>query len=251
MNLATTELKALLSTHAFEQDIPPSIADGLAALLAQDRQIVVVTGKWDGRMSGFLADLSHGISKRSTLLRIKSPLDVEAFYAALAAQLQLPAKGALSLAARVGQRLLLPAPKGRFVLLCEAADAYKDATLEAIRQISNYPVGIVLAGTPRLLRRLGARRLSALRQRITHQLALNRRGLFANPFWPTVVLLVLGGGGLIYWLRSEPVAAPAAESSPAKPLVLRTPAPPPTPAPEQAEGEEALTLRLERELKPH
>lgn len=249
MNLATTELKALLSTHAFEQDIPPSIADGLAALLAQDRQIVVVTGKWDGRMSGFLADLCHGISKRSTLLRIKSPLDPEAFYASLAAQLHLPAKGALPVAARVGQRLLLPAPKGRFVLLCEAADAYEEATLEAIRQISNYPVGIVLAGTPRLLRRLAARPLAALRQRVTHQLALSRRGFSANPFWPTVTLLVLGGGGLIYyWLRGEPVTVPPAESPPA-PIVHRAPAPPPAPAVEQGE-DDTLALRLERELTP-
>lgn len=244
MSATTLDPAAYLSTHAYEQDIPPSIADGVAGLLAQDQRIVVVTGRTDGRMSGFLADLSHGISKRCTLLRIKAPLAPEEFFAALAAQLGLSLDGRLPAAARVGQRLMQPAPKGQFVLLCEGADQYGDATLEAIRQISNYPVSIVLAGSHRLHRRLGARRLAPLKARVTHTLALNRRWL-AKLFWPTVLLLVGLGGALVYW--AAPSAPPSEDRVPPRPIAAR-PAPPAPPAPAAAATAGDVALRLEREL---
>ncbi|MEJ5211332.1 MAG: hypothetical protein WHV61_07885 [Burkholderiales bacterium] len=259
MSAATLDPARFLSTHAYEQDIPPSIADGVAGLLAQDRHIVVVTGKMDGRMSGFLADLCHGISRQGTLLRIKAPLPPEEFHAALAAQLQLPAGGEdrLPLAARVGRRLMQPAPRGRFVLLCEAADRYEDATLEVVRQLSNYPLSIVLAGSHRLLRRLKARRLAPLFQRITHRLALNRSGLWANPFWPTLLLLLAGGGGLIYVLWTPPPLPeppPRPIVSPPAPAASRSAIPPPIPQaapshPAAAETESGLTLVLETDLR--
>lgn len=259
MSATTLDPARFLSTHAYDQDIPPSIADGVAGLLAQDRHIVVVTGRMDGRMSGFLADLCHGISRRGTLLRIKAPLPPTEFHGALAAQLQLPADGEerLPLAARIGRRLMQPAPRGRFVLLCEAADRYQDETLEAVRQLSNYPVSIVLAGSHRLWRRLKARRLAPLSQRITHRLALNRSGLLANPFWPTVLLLLAGGGGLIYVLWTppplpEPPTRPIV--SPPAPAASRPAPPPPTaqaavPEPAAAGTEAGLTLVLERDLR--
>ncbi len=262
MSATTLEPGAFLSTHAYEQDIPPSIADGVAALLAQDRQIIVVTGKMDGRMSGFLADLSHGVSKRGTLLRIKAPLPPDEFFAALAAQLALPhAQGErVPVAARVGQRLSQAAPKGRFVLLCEGADRYEDATLEAVRQISNYPVSIVLAGRPALLRRLRRRRLAPLKSRVTHRLALNRHGLLANPFWLTVALLLAGGGALLHWLLTaqpptedvlppRPISVAAPPPLPDRaPVAAPTPVAAPVAATQAGAGEAELNLVFEQDL---
>jgi hypothetical protein len=238
-----------LSTHAFEPDIPPSIADGVAHLLAQDRQIIVVTGRVDGRMAGFLADLSHGIARQGSLLRIKAPLRADEFHAALAAQLKLPTAGrtAGELAAQVGQRLQQAAPKGRYILLCEAADRYEPATLEAIRQISNHPVSIVLVGGHALTQRLQRRGLAPLRQRVTHRLALNRR-LPSSSFWLALVVLLGGGAALI--LQLLPERRPDEAGAP-RPISVRLAAPPPVqplPAAVLPAEQADLQLLLERDL---
>ena len=264
--VATTEQPLFLSSHAYEQDLPPSIADGVAGLLALDRQIIIVTGKTDGRMAGFLADLTHGISRRGSLLRIKSPLKVDEFHAALAGQLRLPpqSEAPAQLAARVGQRLQQPAPKGRYVLLCEAADQYDASTLEAIRQISNYPVSIVLVGAHILSRRLRRASLAPLRQRVTHQLALNRRGLFSPLAGAALLATLVVAAAATHFLTSgqriEDIAPP-------RPISVRaaTPVPEPTmpaaapvlateiaaqevPAPEPVITEPALHLHLDYDL---
>lgn len=256
---ATREQPPFLSTHAFEQDIPPSIADGVASLLALDRQIIVVTGKIDGRMGGFLADLSHSIAKHGSLLRIKSPLGADEFLTALAGQLNLSAGSGTvgQLAARVGQRLQEPAPKGRFVLLCEGADQYELATLEAIRQLSNHPVSIVLVGGHALRRRLRQRSLAPLQQRVTHQLALTRQ-LPTPSFWLTLVVLLGGGSALMYSLLPE---RHTEDAVPPRPISVRPPAPAQmavsAPAGEilaaasvMAPEDAGLQLLLERDLSP-
>lgn len=226
-----------LSTHAFEPDIPPSIADGVANLLAQERQIIVVTGRIDGRMGGFLADLSHGIARQGSLLRIKAPLSADEFHTALAAQLKLPTLEGTpgELAAQVGRRLDAPAPKGRYILLCEGTERYETATLEAIRQISNHPVSIALVGGHSLLQRLHRRSLAPLRQRVTHRLALNRR-LPSAAFWLALVVLLGAGAALMFPLLAE---RPADEAGVARPISVRPAAPPAQPG---------LQLLLEREL---
>lgn len=254
---ATGAPSPFLSTHAFEQDIPPSVADGVANLLAQDRQIVIVTGKIDGRMGGFLADLSHGIARRGSLLRIKSPLNADEFHAALAGQLNLPAAGDTpgQLAARVGQRLQQPAPKGRYVLLCEGADQYALPTLEAIRQLSNHPVSLVLVGSHALSRRLRGRSLAPLRQRVTHQLALSRR-LPTPSFWLALIVLLGGGSGLMSALLPH---RPAEDATVPRPISLKPAHPkaavsaraPSVPGPvgtNVASQNPDLQLLLEREL---
>jgi hypothetical protein len=231
--VATTDQPILLSNHVFEQDIPPTIADGIAALLDMDRQIIVVVGKSDGRMSGFLADLTHCITRRGSLLRIKVPLSVAEFHRALAAQLRLAPgeESGVQLASQVGHRLQDTAPSGRYVLLCEKADQYPLPTLEAIRQISNYPVSIVLVGGRGLTRRLRRASLLPLRQRVTHQLALNRFG-DARWLWGMLAALLFAAGAAWY-LRSArslpgeavPPPIPVKPSLPAEP-----PAHPITPA---------------------
>jgi hypothetical protein len=256
---ATTAQPIQLSTHVFEQDIPPTIADGIAALLSQDRQIIIVTGKIDGRMSGFLADLTHCITRRNSLLRIKSSLAADELHAALSAQLHLPSvnDNVVQLAARLGQRLQQPAPRGRFVLLCEAADQYPLPTLEAIRQISNYPVSIVLVGSFALTRRLRRSSLRPLRQRITHQLSLNRFG--AGPWLWLLLALAVAALGLLWYLPGLPQQAVVVEDvAPPRPIVqkpLAEPAPPVAPAADVVEPEPVaepappdLRLTLDREL---
>lgn len=224
MSAATTEQPVFLSTHVFEQDIPPTIADGIAALLEMDRQIIIVTGKIDGRMAGFLADLTHCISRRGSLLRIKSPLAPEELHTALAGQLHLPpaTETPIQLASRIGHRLQQPAPRGRYVLLCEAADQYALPALEAIRQISNYPVSIVLVGGHGLSRRLRRASLRPLRQRVTHQLSLNRFSMLTARFWLALLGLVAGGALLLY-LQGTPSqeAAPMEDAAPSRPISLK------------------------------
>jgi len=258
MSAAATSAQPFLSTHAFEQDIPPSVADGVAGLLALDRQIIIVTGKTDGRMGGFLADLTHSISKRGSLLRIKSPLKPDEFHAALAAQLNLSPRSEtpVQLAARVGHRLQQPAPNGRFVLLCEAADQYDPATLEAIRQISNHPVSIVLVGAHGLTRRLRRRSLAPLRQRVTHQLALNRDALLSMPFRIALILLLAIGAGMLRLLapeqRPEDVVLPRPISvmpaTPASHPAVAAPAAPEMPAAAAPADAPDLQLVWEQEL---
>jgi hypothetical protein len=243
----TTEQPVFLSTHVFEQDIPPTIADGIAALLGMDRQIIIVTGKIDGRMAGFLADLTHCISRRGSLLRIKSPLGPDELHTALAGQLHLPSatETPIQLASRIGHRLQQPAPRGRYVLLCEAADQYGLSTLEAIRQISNYPVSIVLVGGHGLSRRLRRASLRSLRQRVTHQLSLNRFSILTARFW-LALLGLLAGGTLLLYLQGTPSQepAPTEDAAPPRPISLKTVAEPqvvPAPAmPELAVPEPAV-----------
>lgn len=222
--VTTTEQPVFLSTHVFEQDIPPTIADGIAALLGVDRQIIIVTGKIDGRMAGFLADLTHCISRRGSLLRIKSPLGPDELHTALAGQLHLPpaTETPIQLASRIGHCLRQP-PRGRYVLLCEAADQYALPTLEAIRQISNYPVSIVLVGGHGLSRRLRRSSLRPLRQRVTHQLSLNRFGMLTGRFW-LALLGLLAGGALLLYLQGTPPQeiAPIEDAAPPRPISLKT-----------------------------
>ena len=228
----TTEQPVFLSTHVFDQDIPPTIADGIAALLKMDRQIITVTGKVDGRMSGFLADLTHCISRGGSLLRVKTALSPEELHAALATQLHLPTSSetAVQLAARVGHRLQQLAPRGRFVLLCEAANQYSFPTLEAIRQISNYPVSIVLVGGPALNRRLRRGSLKPLRQRITHQLSLNRTLM---EWWSWLLLLVAIVTVAWFWSvqQRETAAFPVEEVFPSRPVSVEPMATEPAPMP--------------------
>lgn len=267
MSVATSTAQPVyLSTHVFEQDIPPSIADGIAELLKLDRQIIIVTGKADGRMLGFLADLTHGISRRGSLLRLKSSLGPEELHGALAAQLHLPIAqdNAVQTASRVGHRLQQPAPRGRFVLLCEAVDQYPLATLEAIRQISNYPVSIVLVGGHALNRRLRRASLRPLRQRVTHQLSLNRMGMgMGMGLWGSLAIAALLLAAGVFWWHGngvqEAVSVPAAAAqsptlateSVAEPLPLPIRAAPSVaelqPV-QETQAEPVLRLTLEREL---
>lgn len=265
MSAATTEQPVFLSTHVFEQDIPPTIADGIAALLEMDRQIIIVTGKIDGRMAGFLADLTHCISRRGSLLRIKSPLGPEELHTALAGQLHLPpaTETPIQLASRIGHRLQQPAPRGRYVLLCEAADQYALPTLEAIRQISNYPVSIVLVGGHALRRRLRRASLRPLRQRVTHQLTLNRFGILSARLW-LALLGLLAGAALMLFLRGMPSeSVPMEDVAPSRPISLKAVAAPqavsapvmPEPAvaeeqPVPPPAEPELHLTLDHTLSP-
>lgn len=243
--VTTTEQPVFLSTHVFEQDIPPTIADGIAALLGLDRQIIIVTGKIDGRMAGFLADLTHCISRRGSLLRIKSSLGPDELYAALAGQLHLPpaTETPVQLASRIGHRLQQPAPRGRYVLLCEAADQYPLPTLEAIRQISNYPVSIVLVGGRGLARRLRRASLRPLRQRVTHQLSLNRSIMPTARVWLALIGLLAGAALLLFLQDAPQETAPMEDTAPPRPISLRAAEPPVAPPP-------AVPAPLEVEVPP-
>ena len=95
----------------------------------------------------------------------------------------------MQLAAKVGERLQTPAPRGGFVLLCEGAHLFPLELLESIRQLSNYPINIVLCGFRPLLRRLGR---SALNQRVNYRLELDT-STFTTPFKWLLVLAVFAG----------------------------------------------------------
>jgi len=97
----------------------------------------------------------------------------------------------MQLATKVGDRLRENAPNGNFVLLCEGAHNYSNALLESIRQLSNYPINIVLSGRPKIHRRLWRPALSALKQRFNYRLDLNERK-FTRAFVWLVVLIVVG-----------------------------------------------------------
>ena len=174
-------------------------------MLRVERQVVVLaTGRDTGRMGGFLADLTHAVSQHDSVLRIKAALDTQELFAALAGQLNLPTHdlSPMQLAAKVGERLREAAPRGGFVLLCEGAHLFPGALLENIRQLSNYPINIVLCGHRPLLRRLAR---SALNQRVNYRLELDTSPL-ATPFKWIVVLAVFAG--LAYagtaWLAQKP-----------------------------------------------
>jgi hypothetical protein len=223
MTAAATDRAFPFLSEEFDGDAPPSLADGVAMLLQQDRQIILVMGKRDGRMGGFLADLTHSITKRDSLLRIKSPLTPEEFHRALAGQLGLPpsAETPVQPAARVGQRLRHPAPTGRYVLLCEGADRYAAETLEVVRQISNYPVSIVLAGSHALKWRLRRASLAPLRQRITHQLALTLGDTPRRPFRTAAFIAALSAAAItLYFTLGQQRTA---DLAPPRPISSRVP----------------------------
>ena len=174
-------------------------------MLRIERQVVVLaTGRDTGRMGGFLADLTHAVSQHDSVLRIKAALNTQELFLALAGQLNLPAHdiSPMQLAAKVGERLSEAPPRGNFVLLCEGAHLFSGALLESIRQLSNYPINIVLCGHRPLSRRLAR---STLNQRVNYRLELDTSPL-ATPLKWFVVLAVFAG--LAYagtsWLAHTP-----------------------------------------------
>ena len=186
---ATSAIPWLPTTSEQELEAP-SLAEQVALMLHAERQVMVlVTGRDSGRVSGFLAELTHAVSHADTVLRIKAAIDVEALFVLLASQMHLPIQDLtpMQLAAKVGDRLRESAPQGNFVLLCEGAQNYSNALLESIRQLSNYPINIVLSGRPTLLRRLWRPALSALKQRFNYRLDLNE-GKFT---WSFMILMLL------------------------------------------------------------
>lgn len=205
-NFAATSAIPWLPTTSKLEAAELSLAEQIAMMLRVERQVVVLaTGRDMGRMSGFLADLTHAISQYDSVLRIKAALDSQELFIALAGQLSLPTQdlSPMQLAAKVGERLGEPAPRGGFVLLCEGAHLFSAALLESIRQLSNYPINIVLCGHRPLLRRLAR---SALNQRVNYRLELDAAA-FTKPFKWLVVLLVFAGLAFAgtSWLTRQPV----------------------------------------------
>lgn len=201
---ATSVIPWLPTTSALKES-EVSLAEQIAMMLRVERQVVVLaTGRDTGRMGGFLADLTHAVSQHDSVLRIKAALDSQELFVALAGQLHLPSHdlSPMQLAAKVGERLREAAPRGGFVLLCEGAHLFSSALLESIRQLSNYPINIVLCGHRPLLRRLAR---SALNQRVNYRLELDTSPL-ATPLKWFVVLAVFAG--LAYagtsWLARTP-----------------------------------------------
>ncbi|MBI5751616.1 MAG: hypothetical protein HZA59_05660 [Hydrogenophilales bacterium] len=202
---AATSVIPWLPTTSALQEAEISLAEQVAMMLGVERQVVVLaTGRDSGRMGGFLSELTHAVSRRDSVLRIKAALDAQELFAALAGQLNLPTHdlSPMQLAAKVGERLREPAPRGGFVLICEGAHLFSGALLESLRQLSNYPIIIVLCGHRRLLRRLAR---SALNQRVNYRLELDASPL-ATPFKWFVMLAVFAG--LAYagtaWLARKP-----------------------------------------------
>lgn len=192
------------------QEIPePNLAEQVAMMLRAERQVMIlITGRDGGRIAGFLADLTHAMSHADSVLRIKTALEVPELFVLLAGQLGMPAHNLspMQLATKVGERLGEKAPAGHFVLLCEGAQQFSDALLESIRQLSNYPINIVLCGRPPLLRRLTRPALFALKQRLNYRLSLDEP-TFTDAFKWLLILIVLGG--LAYlgarWLAETPI----------------------------------------------
>lgn len=207
--IAATSAIPWLPTTGTLEEMDISLAEQVAMMLGAERQVVVLaTGRDAGRMSGFLAELTHAVSRRDSVLRIKAALNAQELFIALAGQLNVQT-GDLSpmqLAAAVGERMSQAAPRGGYVLLCEGAHLFSQELLESIRQLSNYPINIVLCGHRPLLRRL---RRSALNQRINYRLELDTSN-FATPLKWLAVLAVFAGvayAGAV-WLMRKPAAAP-------------------------------------------
>lgn len=195
-----------------------SLAEQVAMMLHQERQVlIVITGRDPGRVSGFLADLTHALSHAETVLRIKAAMDARELYPFLAGQLGLPPlAGNLEGGMQVGERLRAPARNGKYVLVCEAAHSYSDELLEAIRLLNNYPINIVLCGRPLLLRRLNSGPLRNLRQRANYRLSLDETSTFSSLKWPAIFLAV----GLLLYLGVRMFSKPA----PLAPAVREPPA---------------------------
>jgi hypothetical protein len=248
-----------------------SLAEQVASMLHLERQVMIlITGGDSGRMSGFMAELTHAVSHGDTVLRIKAAIEVEELFVLLAGQMHLPTQGLspMQLATYVGERLREAAPQGNYVLLCEAAHQYASALLENIRQLSNYPINIVISARPKLLRRLWHPALFALKQRLNYRLDLNE-WQFTRAFKWLLALALVGGTAYLAWRwQSEAGASKAAalpqavQPAPPPPLpdpimVAPKPAePPPTdmpsPAPEApppAEQNPGLSLIMEPALK--
>lgn len=221
------------------QEMPePNLAEQVAMMLHAERQVVIlITGRDSGRISGFLADLTHALSHGDSVLRIKTALDVPELFVLLAGQLGLATHhlNPMQLATKVGERLRTQAPSGHFVLLCENAQQFSDALLESIRQLSNYPINVVLCGRPLLLRRLARPALSALKQRLNYRLNLDEP-TFTGGFKWLFILTIFGSLAYLgmHWLAEKPLPksenirpiAAISQASPARPILVATPPPP-------------------------
>lgn len=257
----------LPTTSAMEAE-EVSIAEQVAAMLHAERQVMIlITGSDNGRVSGFLAELTHAVSDTDTVLRIKAAIDAEELFVLLSGQLNVQSIGLnlMQLAIKVGERLRESAPSGNFVLLCEAAHDYSNDLLESIRQLSNYPINIVLCGRPKLYRRMWRPALSALRQRMNYRLDLNEWH-FTGAFKWLVVLLILGAAAFFSWqwlsgrVEEEPptktiadlpknsvvTAPPALAASP--PAADTAPAEPPAAKP-ASEPDQGLSLVMDPILR--
>jgi len=208
-SIAATSAIPWLPTTSTLEEMDISLAEQVAMMLGVERQVVVLaTGRDAGRMSGFLAELTHAVSRRDSVLRIKAALNAQELFVALAGQVNVQTKdlSPMQLAAAVGERLSQTAPRGGFVLLCEGAHLFSRELLESIRQLSNYPINIVLCGHRPLLRRLAR---SAMNQRINYRLELDTAS-FTTTFKWFVVLAAFAG--LAYmsavWILQKPVKAP-------------------------------------------
>ena len=269
---ATSAIPWLPTTSEFA-DEEASLAEQVASMLHLERQVMILVTCGDsGRMSGFMAELTHAVSHGDTVLRIKAAIEAEALFALLAGQMHLPTQGLnqMQLATYVGERLREDAPQGNYVLLCEGAHQYAGALLENIRQLSNYPINIVVSGRPKLLRRLWLPSLYALKQRLNYRLDLNERR-FTRAFIWLSVLAATGGTAYFIWLwqgeadfNQPQIAVAPAPSPPAPNLTVAAPdpimvaprlteplpadmtAPDASPPAEQGQG---LILILEPELK--
>lgn len=222
--MSATSAIPWLPTTGMQVADEPSLAEQVAMMLHAERQVMIlITGSDSGRLSGFLADLTHAASHADTVLRIKAAIDVEALFILLAGQMNLPTQNltTMQLATQVGERLQEKAPNGNFVLLCEGAQAYSSALLESIRQLSNYPINIVLSGRPKLLRRLWWPGLRALKQRLNYQLELTPWEFTHTFKW--LFLLMAVSAALIFAWRW--IAQPAPKPSQIQPQPLANPSP--------------------------
>ncbi len=245
-----------LPTTSAQEMAEPNLAEQVAMMLRAERQVVIlITGRDSGRVSGFLADLTHALSHGDSVLRIKTGIDVAELFVLLAGQLGLPTHhlSPMQVATKVGERLSEAAPSGYFVLVCENAQLFSQDLLESIRQLSNYPINIVLCGRPVLLRRLSRPALSAFKQRLNYQLNLDE-STFTGAFKGLLALLFFGGIAYvgIRWLAEAPAPIHASPPSVAA-LTQRAPAPAiilaaPRPAPASA-ADSGPSLILDKSLR--
>ena len=190
-----------LPTTSSTEEAAVGLAEQIAAMLHTECPVMVlITGSDSGRVSGFLAELTHAVSDTDTVLRIKASIDIVELFTLLAGQLNLCPQGlnSMQLATTIGNRLQKNAPSGHFVLLCEGAHGYTNAVLEGIRQLSNYPINIVLSGRPNLYRRLWRPALSALRRRMNYHLDLNE-WRFTRSFKWLLILFVISAMVFLVW----------------------------------------------------
>lgn len=272
---ATSAIPWLPTTSEFSGE-EASLAEQVASMLHMERQVMILITCGDsGRTSGFMAELTHAVSHGDTVLRIKAAIAAEELFVLLAGQMHLPTQGLnqMQLATYVGERLREDAPQGNYVLLCEGAHQYTSALLENIRQLSNYPINIVISGRPKLLRMLWRPSLYALKQRLNYRLDLNE-WQFTNAFKWLLALSVIAGAAYFVWHQQTdtsiaqtetptPVAPPATPApnltvvapdpiviapKPTEPLPadMTQPAPEASPPAEQGQG---LSLIMEPALK--